>query len=65
MRRVRPIAFLVPFARFAVAGMRGAATVRPGGDGCRRRRPEQDAGGEQDQHSANGGTTSSFEPGWE
>jgi hypothetical protein len=63
--QVRSIAFIVPLPRFAVSGLRGAVTVRPGGDGCRRRRPEQDTGGEQDQDSADGGTASSVEPGWE
>jgi hypothetical protein len=62
---VLAVACTVPFPRFAISGMRGTAAVRPGGEGRRPRGPEEDTGGEQDQDSADGGTASSIEPGWE
>ncbi len=60
---VRAVACMVSFPRFAISGMRATVAVRPGGDSCRRCRPEEDTGGEQDQDRADGGTASSFEPG--
>jgi hypothetical protein len=62
---VRAVACVVPLPRFAISGMRGTAAVRPGVDGRRRRGPEEDTGGEEDQDGADGGTASSIEPGWE
>jgi hypothetical protein len=62
---VRAVARMVPFPRFAVSGMRGAAPVRPGGDGRRAHMPDEDTGGEQNQDSADGDTASSIQPGWE
>jgi hypothetical protein len=59
----------MPVPGLAIAGLRGASGVRPGGHCRRSRRPEQDTrdrrGGGHEQDGADGGMAGSIEPGCE